>query len=61
MDIILDDERLERVLLKNKFRMEKVKAKLDNYYTLRGMYPEFTFIVDKDYLNEINKIMYVID
>lgn len=36
----IDDRRLECMLLKNKFRIEQTKRKLDNYYTLHGIYPE---------------------
>lgn len=36
-----DDERLERMLLRNKFRIEQSKSKIDGYFTLRGMYPQF--------------------
>lgn len=38
---INDDVRLESLLLRNKFRIEKTKVKIDNYFTLRGIYPEF--------------------
>lgn len=39
-----DEGRLERQLMRNKFRLEKTKKKLDGYYTLRGLYPEFYHI-----------------
>lgn len=37
----LDEERFERLLLRNKFRMELTKHKIDAYYTLRGIHREF--------------------
>lgn len=36
-----DDGRLERFLVRNKFRLEQTKKKLDNYYTLKGRHSEF--------------------
>ena len=30
------DDFIARVLLRNKFRVERTKEKLDNYFTLRG-------------------------
>lgn len=35
-----DDDRLERFLLRNKFRIERTKKKIDNYYSLRTIYPQ---------------------
>lgn len=36
-----DENLFERILLRNKFQLEKTKQRLDKFYTLRGMYSEF--------------------
>lgn len=57
---ISDASRLENMLIRNKFRIERVKEKLDNYYTLRGINREFAYNVDKPALREVNKMLYVL-
>ncbi|CAH1377278.1 unnamed protein product [Tenebrio molitor] len=37
---ILTDDLIEKMLLRNKFRVERTKHKLDNYYSLRGLYKD---------------------
>jgi hypothetical protein len=32
----ITDDFIEKILLRNKFRVERTKQKLDNYYSLRG-------------------------
>ncbi|RZC38350.1 CRAL TRIO domain containing protein [Asbolus verrucosus] len=43
----ITDDFIEKVLLRNKFRVERTKQKLDNYYKLRGDNREFM----KDFQN----------
>jgi hypothetical protein len=36
----VSDDFIEKVLLRNKFRVERTKQKLDNYYSLRGHFKD---------------------
>lgn len=46
MYFILDDFRLERMLVSNKFRIEKTKRQLEDLYTFRSIYPEMMVFFD---------------
>ncbi|KAF2879555.1 hypothetical protein ILUMI_26616 [Ignelater luminosus] len=52
---IADRRIIERILMTRKYRVEKTKEVLDNYYTLRSLLPEFYEKNVND--NEIKKIM----
>ncbi|XP_015839737.1 retinol-binding protein pinta isoform X2 [Tribolium castaneum] len=49
LQVDVSDEFLEKLLLKNKFSVERCKEKLENYYTLRG--------TNKDLLEGYEKIL----
>lgn len=38
--MFIDEGRLERILLKNKCRIEQTKRKLENFYTMKVLWPE---------------------
>lgn len=46
-------ELLSRIFLRNKFRIEKTKEKLDKFYSLRGIFPEFFQSVDSTALEKV--------
>lgn len=43
---MLDEERLERILISNKFRLEQTKKKLENLYTFKNMYLDAVVFYD---------------
>lgn len=55
----IDDDRLRTFLRGCKFSLEKVKKKLDMYYTMRNAVPEFfaNRDVDRPELTELFKIV----
>lgn len=59
IDVIADDQRLKTFLRGCKFSLEKVKKKLDMYYTMRNAVPEFfaNRDVDRPELAEIFKVV----
>lgn len=44
-----DDVRLERILLRNKFRIERTKIKIDNYYTMRAIHSNHFTDIKQNY------------
>lgn len=59
LSTIIDDARLRTFLRGCKFSLEKVKKKLDMYYTMRNAVPEFfaNRDVDRPELAEIFKVV----
>lgn len=55
----ITDKLLENILIRNKFRIEKTKQKIDKYYSLRNVLPEF-FTHSKDILEETMKVTAII-
>lgn len=41
-----DESWIEKVLMRSKYQIEKAKATIDQYYTLRGLHPEFFCMPD---------------
>lgn len=55
--------RLENFLIKNKFRVERTKTKLDGYFTLKGVHPRFfqpeRLLVNSPAMQNVLKFCYI--
>lgn len=52
-----DDEKLGNILIRNKCQVERTKTKLDKYFYLRGVYPNYfkSFVEDSEVFTNVRK------
>lgn len=55
----IQDSTLERFLLRNKFRVEETKRKINNFFTIKRRYPDFSPVQFENFENTFKIMKYV--